>query len=103
MELRILTIHIVDAAGAPVENASLVIKREATGEVVARRSPPQSGSEYGLFDDSSLPTTAPDGDWFVIDITAGSKKASVRQRLGRTQPCSCHIERKSGDQRVVIS
>jgi hypothetical protein len=102
MEFRLLTVRVADASGAPVRDANIVVRREKTGDVVVRSGPPASGDDYFLFDDNSMPATEPDGDWFVIEATSGGKSGSIRQRLGRTQPCSCHVERKEGPGTVVI-
>lgn len=102
MEFRLIAVRVVGAAGRPVTDARLTVRRLGTGEVIARDAEPSGSESYGLFDDSDKSKIAPDGEDFEVTAVSGARRGSTRLRLGLTPRCHCHIEKLSGSDVIIV-
>ena len=101
--LAVVTIRVVDAAGAPVNDAVIELKRVKDATVLVRLEKAMgTRGDYPLIDDSALARVAPDGEPFDAEISARGKKTVARLTIGRRPPARCHVALLAGPSIVTL-
>ena len=101
--LAVVAIRVVDAAGAPVNDAVIELKRVKDGTTFVRveKSMSQRG-DYPLIDDSGLSRVAADGEAFDAVVSSHGRKTVARLTIGRRPPGRCHVALLAGPSVVTL-
>lgn len=99
----VLLVTVVDAAGTPVRDAAVEVRRQSDGRIVRKGEVelPESG-EYLVMDDVSLPLVEEKGTRFVVEVRRAKQRTSVVLRIGKTAD-GCHIRHISGATRLTLT
>ena len=98
-----VAVRVVDAAGAPVNDAVVELRRVAGDALVLTKNGAISDrGDYVLFDDSSAPTIKPRGEAFTVVATSRGRRAVVKLTLGFGDPDGCHVAVLAGEQKLVV-
>ena len=101
--LAVVAIRVVDAAGAPVNDAVVELKRVKDGTTIVRLEKSMSQRcDYPLIDDSGLSRVAADGEAFDAVVSSHGRKTVARLTIGRRPPGRCHVALLAGPSVVTL-
>jgi hypothetical protein len=103
MSFAMVTVRVVDTAGAPVEGATLVVTRARTGEHVQVADPvvPPAGT-YVVLDDNWREKIDPAGERFDVTASKGGRQGSAQFTIGAPGAGRCHVQRLAGPEQIVV-
>ncbi len=101
MSARAIILRLVDRAGAPISDASIIVTRVRTRARLPRVEALGSGGEYKVLEDGTLTDLRPTGEPFDVTFTHARRTRRTRIVLG-LDPSRCHIELKSGASKVTF-
>ncbi len=108
-----VTLELVDAAGAPVVDAEVRVRRTRTG--ASREATADVPGMYTVADDMLRDSVRADAEPFEVTVRRSGRTQRVTVIVGTRQPvppanppapsapnCRCHVLRISGPQRLVV-
>jgi len=115
MSFAMVTISLVNAAGNPVSDAQVRVRRVATNTTrdVAEDLP----GIYTIADDMLRDSLSADGEAFEVSVRWKNRTQRVTVQVGTKDPtpgtapgaraatrpdCRCHVRRLSGPERIVL-
>jgi hypothetical protein len=103
MSFAMITVRVVDTAGAPVKGAALTVTRARTGEQVKVEDPgvPQAGT-YVVLDDNWREKVEPAGERFDVTASQGGRQGSAQLTIGAPGAGHCHVQRLAGPEQIVV-
>ncbi len=101
MSMRLISLRLVDATGAPVGGARIVVRRVRTRRAVARAEAMGDQGDYRVIEDGTLRDLRPGGEPFDVTFTKGARTKRVRLIIGMDAG-RCHVMLKGGPVTVVI-
>jgi hypothetical protein len=101
MSMRIVSMRLVDAAGAPVSGATVAVRRVRTRIMLANAEAMGSQGDYKIAEDGSIPGLRKGGEPFDVTFTKDGRSRRVRVILGM-DPSGCHLTMKSSQNAVTL-
>ena len=90
MSLRLLTLRLVDAAGAPVPGATFTVVRRRDRVPVAGAGAMGGRGDYKVLEDGEVRDLTPDGERFDAVFRRDGRTRRVRLLIG-TDSAGCHV------------
>jgi hypothetical protein len=101
MSLRIVSMRVVDAAGAPVNDATVSVRRVRTRIMLSSAEAMGSQGDYKIAEDGSIPDLRKGGEPFDVTFTKAGRSRRVRVIIGM-DAAGCHTELKSTARAVTL-
>jgi len=95
MSVRVVSIRLVDAAGAPVSGASIVVRRVRTRATLEHAEAMGGQGDYKIIEDGELSDLRREGEPFDVSFTKGGRVRKVRLVIGQDAG-GCHVLLKRG-------
>ena len=100
MSFRVLIMQVVDSSGAPVRDATLLVRRVRTGVMIDRPNVSDDGS-YQILEDGALRDLRRTGEPFDVTFAKGKRARRARVRIGMDAG-GCHVRFIVVPPRVVL-
>jgi hypothetical protein len=101
MSLRIVSMRLVDANGAPVSGATVAVRRVRTRIMIANAEAMGGQGDYKIAEDGSIPDLRKGGEPFDVTFTKDGRSRRVRVIIG-TDASGCHVAMKSSQRPVTM-
>jgi hypothetical protein len=101
MSMRLVSLRLVDASGAPVSGASITVRRVRTRTMLANAEAMGGQGDYKVLEDGMLKDLRHNGEPFDVTFAKDGRTRRVRIRLGMDAG-GCHVMLKSGPTRIVF-
>jgi hypothetical protein len=101
MSMRIVSLRLVSSAGAPVDGATITVRRVRTRAVLATAEAMGSQGDYKVLEDGVLPDLRRGGEPFDVTFVKDGRTRRVRLQIGMDKS-GCHVELKSGSARITL-
>lgn len=101
MMFAMVTIHVQNAAGQPVTNATLEVRNASTGDKLDPSQQPPAAGAYVVVDDGQLAKVATGGTPFDVTARAGQATATARIVVA-TDSARCHVRKVSGPDAMTL-
>ena len=101
MSMRIVSLQLRTAAGAPVSGASITVRRVRTRTLVDRAEAMGDQGDYKVIEDGTLADLRAGGEPFDVTFRKGARVRRVRLIIGMDAG-GCHVALKSGTTRVSM-
>ncbi|MDZ7631468.1 MAG: carboxypeptidase-like regulatory domain-containing protein [Gemmatimonadaceae bacterium] len=99
MSLRLISIRLVNAQGAPVPDAAITVRRVRTRTMLANAEAMGGQGDYRILEDGVLPDLRRGGEPFDVRFTKDGRVRRVRLVIGMDAG-GCHVMLKSGPTKV---
>ena len=115
MSFAMVTISLVDAAGKPVSDARVRVRRVSTN--TTREVAEELPGMYTITDDLMRDSLRADGEAFEVAVRWKNRTRRVTVQVGTKDPaprpasasrpaappdCRCHVRRLAGPERIVL-
>ncbi len=101
MSMRVVSMRVVDAAGAPVNDATVSVRRVRTRIMLSSAEAMGSQGDYKIAEDGSIPDLRKGGEPFDVTFTKAGRSRRVRVIIGMDS-AGCHTELKSSARPVTL-
>ncbi len=101
MSMRIVSVRLIDAKGAPVNGAAIAVRRVRTRSAIANAEPMGEQGDYRVIEDGVLRDLRPGGEPFDVTFTKNGRRKRVRLIIGMDAG-RCHVMQKGGPTSIVL-
>ena len=101
MSARVVAMRLVDAAGAPVADAMIRVRRIRTRTVLPRPASMGESGDYRIAEDGDLRDLRAGGEPFDVTFRKGGRSRTVRLVLGM-DAAGCHVTLVRGPTTVTL-
>jgi len=101
MSARVVALRLVDAAGAPVPDATIRVRRVRTRTLLTRPESMGQSGDYRIAEDGDLRNLRAGGEPFDVTFRKGGRSRTVRLILGM-DAAGCHVMLVRGPTTVTL-